>query len=527
MKSKKTFTGCFALRSISYGESLAGYIAGHRYSSLSPLRAQLWSLVGKTTSGGTVWFLPTNLNLISSELGELVGSADSLLNNNTLFPAFRRFLSVDDCNRLKEHHTFAGVRGIACTLGVTGKYSTGRRFMTCAKCLIEDIAVDGRPFWRRDFFMPGVEYCSKHEAPLQAVCSTCPTYRKAKAMGYPGIKCSCATRMSDRRTPLPASEVESEIDISRGISRLLDSDYLAKVGQQDVIARIRVQASSLGLVDDGEIRRRRLAEFLDDSRHSRLLGRKFFHAIDNQKLGRVLAGKTSLRNPVSVVALLRTLFGTWEAAEQALEERSRIEINSKPALEISLPRQNKKELGRFFPRPESTKQAQFESMYRKYIDMYRALRKKHPDSSHSQLLNRMPAKAERLTRKRLEQANEDIPSERYGDGYYAALDQSLVQHIHEAHTRLRGAAYEMRISRNLLLKGHRMVSIWKKIEGRLPAAKVALSECEESFSDFRRRRLRQLVKIGKVSTISPDSATSVDALDDILVSQLLRRARNN
>ncbi len=297
------------------------------------------------------------------------------------------------------------------------------------------------------------------------------------------------------------------------------------VGQSEVASLINERSISLGLTIDGIIQWRQLSEFFEDQQHGVLLTQKYLPGMGHANLGKVLSGKAVLRNPVSTIALLLAFCGSWIAVETALANQIEKEVIPKSAFNFPDASSFKKSK-KLFPSGNKKNPAKVQATYEKFVAAYRALRIRFPNYTHTDLLRRLPNRACVLTRLRLEKNGEDIPPTPSGKAYYAKLDESLARHIRQSHIILREVDHDARLSKNILLMGHSMVSRWRKFEHHLVQAKLALAQCEESHADFRRRCLRKCAEEDKVFSISPDRYADIDALDDETVLRLLRNARS-
>lgn len=114
-----------------------------------------------TTGVNALCELPRRLRSLQLRIPSIhpLSRAD-LLQELTLFPIFAPFLDPARADKLAEElWSNAGQHR------VRRSHATHRTqgFRACPKCLAEDIACDGEPYWRRVHQVPGVVVCSKHQ----------------------------------------------------------------------------------------------------------------------------------------------------------------------------------------------------------------------------------------------------------------------------------------------------------------------------------------------------------------------------
>lgn len=513
------------LSSISNGEPIAGFFYRSQFGFGRSLQQELWKAIGKTYSGKISWLLPSSLNLIAEIFGDATGDTKSILEKNTLFPVFCRFLSQENRHMLEQHHCFNTGIGIGSILGFYRLNRPGRVFNVCKKCLTDDISSDGRSFWRREFMMPAIEFCWKHREPLQAGCSTCVLdYGKPESILYTGKNCTCDVNRNLRLSTYTDDDVISLVDLSLGFSRLLDPKILTNVKFDDFKSAIANRSVTLGLTRNGMMNQARVIEFFDDNKLVSSRDKRVMFGISWLMLRQALTGQGLPANPISSIRLLSVLFGGWPEAENYLlnasnrliiSDKLRLGLEESSSNQISCRRKRKR-------RPVAIREERFLEC----VQAYRAVRDGFATETHSELLRRLPSSFRLyLTRKRLMLTGERMPLTNKGEEYYKSLDISFEKHILNSRSLLRSTSYSPRISKNILLKGHRMASVWSRINVSLPLSKKALAESEETFSDYRKRKLKELVVNREESAIQSAAIDVIDRLDDTEVFRLLRIAR--
>lgn len=519
------------LDSIVKNEILAGYLTGNSLSGFVRLDSKILLATRGKKYGMTSWILPTNLDGIANQLGKHVNSADFMLEHNTLFPAFKRFLPDADLRLLDRHHRHEAIRGVSSKVGLAGASASSWQFRICLGCVKSDVTVSGRIYLRRNHFMPGILVCALHREELRVVCKACrPRYEVGNSDSDRNrINCICALSTKHLLHNVSDRDLEHELDIANGFDSLLNSSRLAHVNRDHVISTITRQSRALGLVKGDHLDRKRYFELASDPSFGQFIKLSALPGNSLKNISEVLIGKTLQRNPVATISLLRGLFGDWKNAEYALiESRPEPAAHSKQALanirsKATLPLANElppthKE--RRIPSEDAVLDA-----YRQHIDQYRNLLQTYPHLPHSTIVRQMPWGARILTRERLAWLGEPLPPASRGAEYRMELDASLSMHVREQYELLVRTEVTFRISHRVLLRGHRMVSLWKSIKDTLPQTLAALRECEETFEVMCRRRLKIFVKRGLVPGVGPDSVNAVDEMDQREILRLTKKVQ--
>lgn len=117
--------------------------------------------------------LPTTIRPIISQ-NIMDGTADEVLQNNTLFPFYRPFLSDTQVNQLQNEMLDGNGGAAHMTSGIMAsvvRHNDSLRL--CPSCLSEDIQMYGEPYWHREHHLPGTLVCSIHECELLTQCLIC------------------------------------------------------------------------------------------------------------------------------------------------------------------------------------------------------------------------------------------------------------------------------------------------------------------------------------------------------------------
>ncbi|MED4588343.1 TniQ family protein [Priestia flexa] len=94
-------------------------------------------------------------------------SVESLLAQNTIYPYFAPFITIERQKKLFEDVSTNG-QGIHGRLGISGgKISRKQGLFYCSKCANNDINIFGEPYVHREHQLQGIEYCPHHELTLK------------------------------------------------------------------------------------------------------------------------------------------------------------------------------------------------------------------------------------------------------------------------------------------------------------------------------------------------------------------------
>lgn len=140
----------------------------HRLSGHSDDRDSLHELVGVHTHVITS-DLPSLLQTFISRIpAGARPSVEEIIDSNTIFPYFRRFLPSERCGRAIAAMSGASTSGLKAGLGlVASRLGAKSTFRFCEKCTGDDRTAFGQAYWHRVHQLPGVWVCPRH---AQALC---------------------------------------------------------------------------------------------------------------------------------------------------------------------------------------------------------------------------------------------------------------------------------------------------------------------------------------------------------------------
>lgn len=140
----------------------------HRLSGHVHDRDSLHELVG-THTHVAISDLPSLLQTFVSRIPAIPKpSVEEIIDTNTIFPYFQRFLSSERCSRAVAAMSGTSTSGLKAALGlVASRLGAKSRFRFCERCLGDDRLEFGQPYWHRVHQLPGVWVCPKH---AQALC---------------------------------------------------------------------------------------------------------------------------------------------------------------------------------------------------------------------------------------------------------------------------------------------------------------------------------------------------------------------
>jgi hypothetical protein len=259
-------------------------------------------------------------------------SVDDIIDNNTLVPCLSRFLDTPDEAKLIQHHIGDPVRGIVKAVGLRASMGAAAHRWApgiCLDCLADDLQTYGRSFWRRDFLLPEIRWCGRHDTPVYRLCASCiPRFGTGPKFETPYDRCFC-----NRPLTLKATTVHRyERDVARGWHKFLDSTFAPYVGFREISVLTTNKARELGLVEGNEVHWHKCEAFFG-SRRSRAFGTSIEFLFNDKSLEHALRGRRCLRHPVHAIFLLVALYGSWEAVEELIiSESERQEEYEYPSL---------------------------------------------------------------------------------------------------------------------------------------------------------------------------------------------------
>ena len=115
--------------------------------------------------------LPSHLGRLSARLpADTAYSVNSFIENATLFPYFRPFLSIEQGERCAAALTGDNAGALHMSIGLAaGQVGGHNHFRCCLQCMVDDEKEYGWAYWHRSHMLPGVVICHRHHAVLQAL----------------------------------------------------------------------------------------------------------------------------------------------------------------------------------------------------------------------------------------------------------------------------------------------------------------------------------------------------------------------
>ncbi|GAB4525467.1 MAG: TnsD family Tn7-like transposition protein [Pleurocapsa sp.] len=205
------------------GELLYSAIARYqiRSGNLSP-KANIEELFNSRTITATA-DLPCGLdNLVQNLPPYSSVTADSLINNHTLYPFYAPFLPPKRAKRVKEFMKSSKGGNIHTTAGVMASaIFTPQYFRFCPECLKEDLNNYGETYWHRLHQIQGVIFCPIHKVALQN--SQIPIQGLNKHQYEAARKSNC--QVEDLKLEYSQRAIAQLIDLAQDISLLLENSY--------------------------------------------------------------------------------------------------------------------------------------------------------------------------------------------------------------------------------------------------------------------------------------------------------------
>ena len=205
------------------GELLYSGIARYqiRSGNLSP-KANIEELFNSRNITATA-DLPCGLdNLVQNFPTYSSVTADSFIQNHTLYPFYAPFLPPKRAKRVQESMKSAKGGNIHTRVGVMASaIFTPQYFRFCPECLKEDINNYGETYWHRLHQIQGVLFCPIHQIPLQN--SQIPTQGMNKHQYEAARESNCQTK--DLKLEYSQRAIAQLVNLAQDIAQLLENNY--------------------------------------------------------------------------------------------------------------------------------------------------------------------------------------------------------------------------------------------------------------------------------------------------------------
>lgn len=191
------------------------HLNGHK--GIKPTRRKMYGLEHKKTSLD----LPTTLLPIMSAV---LGSVHDVLQNNTLFPFYKPFLSEKQAETISRQMLDGRGGSVHMTSGIMASVvKVNGALRLCPKCLSEDSLRYGEPYWHREHQLPGNLLCPIHECELLTKCLMCKELISAnntKALSICPLFCRHGHNLAAQ---IVTNEDGNLLRISKGIVALFEA----------------------------------------------------------------------------------------------------------------------------------------------------------------------------------------------------------------------------------------------------------------------------------------------------------------
>ncbi|WP_081963209.1 TniQ family protein [Pseudomonas sp. ML96] len=123
-------------------------------------------LFGSVLQGAQPDF-PCNLNMFDALTHSCWGDIDSIIEDHTIFPSFRPFITADSARMLALAMKEWRLGNIRARLGLTtSRFGTDLSLKACPDCIQSDASLHGVAYWHLKHQYPGVLICPDHQALL-------------------------------------------------------------------------------------------------------------------------------------------------------------------------------------------------------------------------------------------------------------------------------------------------------------------------------------------------------------------------
>ncbi len=178
----------------------------------------------------SIGILPKQIDVLAAKLpGDPESNIEELISANTMFPAYRPFLGVDQGRQnIRPGSSLSGVARIPRREG-----AVHGRAKLCSTCVQQDLLEKGYAYWHRSHHLPGVSVCWRHGDSLMHACPKCshPFFRKLRLLPNLTEPCVCGWSALDPATVKQGTVLEIKFakftyDILQRNFPLMDSKTL-------------------------------------------------------------------------------------------------------------------------------------------------------------------------------------------------------------------------------------------------------------------------------------------------------------
>ncbi len=443
------------------------------------------------------WLFPSGLERLSKTYGATMPIAESLLQNNTLFPLIRPFLANDSVAQVRAHYLAGPTPGIAAICGFNS-CGPSSSLPVCLACIDED-RQKGLPYWRTSHFTPGLALCPVHLETLYNYCGECVTgFRQSLAVWIPKTLCECGAELTPRRVLRSEQGRKVEVAISKTVRKILINGELAAVGSKNILSAIARRAKQLGFGKPGGLAK--IRSLLVHRIGAEVINSYKFVSSTRSLFHFSLQGKRLSRNPVHNIILILTLFN---GLDELLIASKEIDVESSTPHYFENGLKVKSRAGRpnrfhYFHSKNKQEVLELRDIFRARLlglkdgfpnlkrmnlretgerELYYFLREFDKEWFDA-ALPRRPFTSERI------QANKKKRSRTGG---------AIADHVHARSTHLRAARLPARITHRRLMQGWPLAGRSKAALHQYPEARQALKLCVETIESWRIREAEILL----------------------------------
>ncbi|OAJ55971.1 hypothetical protein A6V36_30475 [Paraburkholderia ginsengiterrae] len=302
---------------------------------------------------------------------------------------------------------------------------------------------------------------------------------------HAGYHCGCGLKPIAEATSLSDRQAETEMEVARIASKLLEPDYLPHLNHASVAQAIAEAAMRHGLIRGGRFFWNTTKEYFAQHSLRPVVERTGIAIERSQAFGNILKGRQFLRHPIEAISMLRALNASWDHVEKIFMNKPNLVTIEEQCNPVKTA-----------PRKDWTKYHQsyinrnFKSLFSRYASQYDELRRERPELSHVQLMRLLPTTAnDVLTEDSLAAAGYDVPMVLKNGVRNRALAEMLVEYIDTRAEFLRGTRYPGRIDQRVLQRGFVRP---KALSGKGMAEKLvgvpeALKRNAETAAEWRER----------------------------------------
>lgn len=308
--------------SIQEGETLFSWCSlYHRISGATSPRTTSKRLFGSQTNR-IVHDFPARIDHLAHITDGMLGDADHLIENYTLFRLYARFRPKETMDRVRAMMRGTSVERLKFILGLpSSRANSCHPLKFCRYCVAEEIQLYGFSRWRLSFQWPTVWICEKHNQLLNWVSANHSGFGKTSWFLPSDIQ-SAAISSLDTCLSSHREKMAALANITIKIADLDHANYSPEIMRLAFLRAIKERGwvTSYGTVQYATVKDAFLRHFYE---LDILPGMGFIHSLNQEDfgfLGTIIRGRKGFLHPSKYLVMINFLFDDMHAFKSSYDE---------------------------------------------------------------------------------------------------------------------------------------------------------------------------------------------------------------